>query len=207
MKKFFWGLVVGILLWPVVGLVIIISGAWNVGATAGPGTAEAVLAGFTVDRSVAMRAPTGDNPVAGQPQAVVDGLHHYREMCIGCHGGPGIKPDEFALGLNPAAPDLDDEVSDLTDGQLFWIVKHGIRMTGMPAFAPTHSDDDIWKIVAAVRSLDHLSADQLAILKQSEAEEHEHAAAEKPAQAAPAGEGQTTPPQPEQPQPEKQPAT
>jgi mono/diheme cytochrome c family protein len=186
MKAFIIGLVIGVFVLPVVALMVMATGLWNVGAAAGPGALETLLASWTVDRSVSFHAPTSDNPLAGQPQAIDDGLRHYREMCIDCHGAPGIKPDEFALGLNPAAPDLDDEVSDLTDGQLFWIVKHGIRMTGMPAFASTHSDDDIWRIVVAVRSLNHLSDAQLAILKGS---------APAQAQPAPANEEQAQPPE------------
>jgi mono/diheme cytochrome c family protein len=207
MKGFIIGLIIGLFIVPVAVLIVMASGAWNVGATAGPGALETMLASWTVDRSVAVHAPTGNNPLAGQPQAVDQGLHHFRDMCVRCHGGPaGIKRDEFAEGLDPPPPDLDDGSPDKTDGQLFWIVKHGIRMTGMPALAPTHSDDDIWRIVSALRSLDHLTPDQLAILKQPPpAEQAQPAPAKqelappaKPEQAAPAKPEQAAPPKEEQ---------
>ncbi len=168
MKRFAFGLIVGIVVLISLPLIVLALGGVNMGASRGPGTLETILASWTVDRSVAVRAPDEKNPHASDATAIADGLHHYREMCVQCHGAPGMKPAEFAAGLNPPAPDLADEAKEWTDGQLFWIIKHGIRMTGMPAFGSTHGDDDIWKIVAFVRQLDHLTAEQKSQLKKAD---------------------------------------
>jgi len=160
MKKFVLGFIVGIAVLILIPMLVMAFGGINMGASHGPGTLETVLASWMVDRSVAVRAPGEQNPHAKDAAVIADGLHHYREMCVQCHGAPGMKTAEFAAGLNPPAPDLADEAQEWTDGQLFWIVKHGIRMTGMPAFGSTHSDDDVWKIVAFVRQLDQLTPDQ-----------------------------------------------
>ena len=66
-------------------------------------------------------------------------------MCLTCHGAGTVDPSEIGEGLNPPAPDLTQpSVQSKTDGELFWIVQNGIRMTGMPAFGPTHKDEEIW---------------------------------------------------------------
>lgn len=68
-------------------------------------------------------------------------------MCVVCHGGPGIEPSEIAKGLYPEPPIL-YKSGMLTPGPTFWIIKNGIRMTSMPAMAPTHSDKEIWAMTA-----------------------------------------------------------
>lgn len=74
--------------------------------------------------------------------------------CVHCHGAPGAEWSKFSEGLNPGPPDLKDVVKDRSPGQLFWAIKHGIRMTGMPSFAKAGvADDEIWKIVAFAKKL------------------------------------------------------
>jgi mono/diheme cytochrome c family protein len=69
---------------------------------------------------------------------VRNGFDHYEDMCAGCHGGPGIERSEIGKGLNPPAPNLADAVPAWSPRQLFWIVKNGLKMTGMPSFAALH---------------------------------------------------------------------
>jgi mono/diheme cytochrome c family protein len=93
-------------------------------------------------------------------------------MCVTCHGAPGVDASEAGEGLNPAAPDLSTgKVQKRSDGELFWLVQGGIRMTGMPAFGPTHNDEEIWKIVAFVRRLPALSPEEQQELKREGAKE------------------------------------
>ena len=87
------------------------------------------------------------------------GFVHYRELCVTCHGAPGIKQSEFAEGLYPNPPMLSKVAKDWTPQQLFWITKNGLKMTGMPAFGPTHTDDMIWAIVAFTKKLPDMSAE------------------------------------------------
>lgn len=88
------------------------------------------------------------------------GFIHYREMCVGCHGGPGIERSEIGQGLYPKAPSLVRAAKDWSPQQLFWITKNGLKMTGMPAFAPTHTDEMIWAIVAFTKKLPTLTKAQ-----------------------------------------------
>ena len=75
-----------------------------------------------------------------------------------CHGAPGVDPGEIGQGLNPGAPDLTlPRTQARSDGELYWIVSEGIRMTGMPAFGSTYRDEQIADLVAFVRSLPKLS--------------------------------------------------
>ena len=165
---------------------VVASGAWNVAATSPPGKLEQRFATFALDRSVAKRAPANRNPLPASPDVLRSGLAHYRENCAVCHGAPGIEGSEIAAGLNPAAPDLTlPRVQRRPDGELFWIVSNGIRMTGMPGFGPTHKPDEIWKMVAFLRHLPELTPAEEAALGPSEAAESHHEES---------GEGETRPP-------------
>ena len=176
MKRFFWGFFVALLILIAVPLILMGTGVFNMAATEGPGALETTLAGWTVDRSVAIRAPEQINAFENDPAAIEAGMAHYRAMCLQCHGAPNVKSHDFAKGLNPSPPNLADVHKDWTDGELFWITKHGIRMTGMPAWGKTHSDEELWKIVAFVRQLDNLSQSQVAALREGEQAGHHHEA-------------------------------
>ena len=77
-----------------------------------------------------------------------DGFSHYDEMCVSCHGGTGIEPGELVKGLYPEPP-VFYKSTDMPDAaEAFWIIKNGIKYTSMPAFAPTHSDKQIWATTA-----------------------------------------------------------
>lgn len=108
------------------------------------------------------------------------GFEHYREMCVGCHGGPGLEQSEIAKGLYPSPPMLSKVADEWTPQQLFWITKNGLKMTGMPGFGPTHTDDKIWAIVAFTQKLKNMSEEQYKALDNStkgesdETDEHDH---------------------------------
>ncbi|MES1974568.1 MAG: cytochrome c [Sphingomonas sp.] len=86
------------------------------------------------DRSIAVRA-RGIQPPADltSPQRVAVGAGLYNEMCSGCHLGPGVEASEMSEGLYPQAPLL-SEIQDLTAGQQFWVIKHGVKLSAMPAW-------------------------------------------------------------------------
>jgi mono/diheme cytochrome c family protein len=97
---------------------------------------------------------------------VRNGFGHYENVCAGCHGGPGIERSEIGKGLNPQAPDLADAVPAWSPSHLFWIVKNGLKMTGMPSFGKTHDDNQIWSIVAFIEQLPGMSHEQYQEMKQ-----------------------------------------
>ena len=86
------------------------------------------------------------------------GAAAYDAMCAGCHGAPGVEPGVVGKGLNPEPPDLTRAADEWSPEEVFWITEHGVRMTGMPAFGPTHSDEELWEVVALVKRLPHMSA-------------------------------------------------
>lgn len=74
--------------------------------------------------------------------------------CATCHGGPGVPWRKFSEGLHPDPPDLKEAAGELSPAQLFWVIKNGINMTGMPSFAQAGAQDDqIWAIAAFVKKL------------------------------------------------------
>ena len=173
--RFLAGILTGVLLLALGAAAFVLSGAYNVAATANPGKLEKKLGGLALDRSVARRAPKTSNPVPPSPEAQRTGLAHYRGMCVTCHGAPGVDASEIGVGLNPPAPDLTlAKVQARTDGELFWLVANGIRMTGMPGFGQTHENEEIWKIVAFLRHLPEITEEEEKLLKSGGTGEPEH---------------------------------
>lgn len=180
--RFLAGMITTLVLLLILGGVVVVSGVFDFAASKPPGRLEKALAPFALNRSVAKRASNQKNPVAPSPETLARALGAYREMCATCHGAPGVDPSEIGEGLNPPAPDLTlARVQARSDGELFWIVSNGIRMTGMPAFGPTHKEEQIWRIVAFLRHLPELSKEEEKSLAAGhEEEEHGHGGDEKP---------------------------
>jgi len=81
---------------------------------------------------------------------IITGFKHYNEMCVSCHGAPGVKPNEMVEGLYPKPPEIYKHSEEDAAQEFFWIIKNGIKMTSMPAFKPTHDDKKIWAMTAFV---------------------------------------------------------
>ena len=90
-----------------------------------------------------------------------------------CHGAPGVKPKPWVV-LTPDPPDLSTAVRKWTDAQLYWIVKHGIKMSGMPAFGPSHSEEELWGIVAFLRKLPGMAPEEYERLTGHQGGGHTH---------------------------------
>ncbi len=138
-------------------LAFVYSGAYNVAATDPHMGVVRWALNTTQARSVAVRSADVPEPPPVDSAAVADGFHHFSEMCVVCHGAPGVERGELGKGMNPTPPELSEEAAEFTARELFWITKHGIKMAGMPAFGPTHSDAEIWGIVAYVKRLPDMS--------------------------------------------------
>jgi mono/diheme cytochrome c family protein len=108
---------------------------------------------------------------------VAKGAVHYKENCAVCHGAPGVEPGALGKGLTPQPPEIAQAVQHWDPGELYWIVKHGIRMTGMPAWGATHSENELWAIVAFLTEVPKLDAQryqQLAKASEGESRPHRH---------------------------------
>ncbi len=100
----------------------------------------------TTHYSIEKRLKEIQVPPLNDTAMIVQGFVHYNEMCVMCHGAPGINPEEMVQGLYPDPP-LFYKSNDMPDpNEAFWIIKNGIKMTSMPAFGPTHPDQKIWAI-------------------------------------------------------------
>ncbi len=163
--RFVAGFVFGVVGCIAVPLLVLRLGFIEMSALPKPGPIESFVGNLAYDSWIEHAAPRRANPFDGTPAAIAVGLDHYRHNCLGCHGAPGVHPAELTKGLHPDAPELWKDSEDMTDGELFWTIRDGVRMTGMPAFAPTHSDEEIWKIVAFVRELPHLTPEETARLQ------------------------------------------
>jgi len=146
--------VVLVVLLAAAALAFIFSGLYNVAADDEHTNPVQWILRTTQERSVHRRAEEVRPPdwmASPDPAVVRRGLLHYEEMCVTCHGAPGVAISEVGQGLNPPPPELSSHAED--PGETFWIVKHGIKMTGMPSFGLTHDDDEIWAIVAFLQAM------------------------------------------------------
>ena len=130
------------------------------------------------ERSVARAA--GDIEVPhdlNTSERLLAGGADYNDMCAGCHLKPGKTESDFTLGLYPAPPNLSEAIGNVAIGPQdsesadeeelkrdFWIIKHGIKASGMPAWGPTHDDQRIWNMVAFIQKLPELTPAQYQIL-------------------------------------------
>ncbi len=139
------------------GLAYIYSGSYYVGADRPHWALTAWLLDQALERSIDAHAEGIAVPPGLDDQAkVVEGAGHFTEHCVVCHGAPGVLPGEIARGLYPQPPNLKTVAASEAPGELFWIVKHGIRMSGMPAWSEQR-DDELWAIVAFLEKLPGMS--------------------------------------------------
>lgn len=125
------------------------------------------------DRSIQAHARGITAPAdLASAQRISIGAGLYTEMCSGCHLGPGVEKSEMSQGLYPQAPEL-AKVQDLTPGQQFWIIKHGVKLSAMPAWGRTHPDPLIWDMVAFVRKLPGMTPEQYKAIIASAPEDHD----------------------------------
>jgi len=146
----------------IAGAVYFFAGFYDVAAAGGGNPAvEWVVRNVreaSVDRH--MQAPPQPQWFS-KPETVQAGAHEFvEEGCVRCHGAPGVKPDKFAAGMDPMPPDLGEATKDDEPKHIFWIVEHGIRMTGMPAFGAHTPKDDIWKLVAFLKQMHTVQPEQ-----------------------------------------------
>jgi mono/diheme cytochrome c family protein len=133
------------------------SGLYDVGATTPHWPFTTWLLTTARIRSIGAHA-AGIEPPAGYDSAaqLAIGIDHFAAHCAVCHGAPGVPRGAIAKGLYPQPPDLAVAVKQYKPGELFWILKHGIKMTGMPSWA-NHSDDELWATVGFLEQLPGMS--------------------------------------------------
>jgi hypothetical protein len=175
MVRFATGFIFAVVLLGIAAAGYLYSGQFDVSASRADNALTQWTLHTAMERSVAQAARSiGDPPVFTDHMAL-HGFEHFDEMCTGCHGGPGIERSEIGKGLNPQAPDLAKAVKTWTPQELFWIVKNGVKMTGMPSFGATHDDKEVWNVIALIEKLPTMTPEQYQQMKaMPPPEPHEH---------------------------------
>lgn len=125
-------------------LIYIYSGSYNVSQLVPHNSLTKWAISTTMHHSIDKRLKGIEVPLMNDSAMLAEGFVHYNEMCVTCHGGPGVSPDELAKGLYPQPPKFYKSTDMPDTAEAFWIIKNGIKMTSMPAYGPTHSDEKIW---------------------------------------------------------------
>jgi mono/diheme cytochrome c family protein len=153
------------------GYAFVYAGIFNVAADA-PHSAFAYSIMETVrSRSIATRAKDVQPPPLDDATLIATGARHYAAMCSGCHLAPDKEDSEIRAGLYPKPPELTKRIR-ASPAETFWVIKHGIKMSGMPAWGMTHDDSSIWGLVAFLQKLPDLTPAQYRALAQTEGEPH-----------------------------------
>ena len=158
-RGFFAGVIGTILIALLAGYLLLRSGIIPANADAQPGGLEVWIAGTSLDATLSHQAPKGPNPVALTDANLVQGISLYGQHCAICHGtaSGAASASPVAKGLYPAPPQLADEgVEDDPEGESYWKIKHGIRLTGMPAWGRSLNDRQIWTLALFLKHMDKL---------------------------------------------------
>lgn len=138
--------------------IFIWSGVYNIGADDPHMRATHMLLETLRERSIESRASKLTVPDLSDPAKALQGAGNYNAMCVGCHLAPGMNESELSKGLYPAPPNLSKEPVEVAQG--FWVIKHGIKASGMPAWGKSMDDAYIWNMAAFLQKLPALDAKQ-----------------------------------------------
>lgn len=109
--------------------------------------------GLVRDTTVAWRASEIEIPPDFEPAITAEGLVLYEAQCAVCHGAPGLPPRSLALGMNPVPPNLVASARRRPTREVYWFIKNGVRMTGMPAWGERLTEEELWALTAFVEAL------------------------------------------------------
>jgi cytochrome c553 len=140
-------------------MLVVVSGLVPIKASSGHWRITAWLLHFTMRRSVATHSLGLQAPALDDPRLVLQGAGHYETGCRPCHGSPDLPQPRIAQYMTPHPPYLPPRISAWQPDELFYIVKHGVKFTGMPAWPSQQRDDEVWAMVAFLLMLPDLSAE------------------------------------------------
>jgi mono/diheme cytochrome c family protein len=171
--------------------IFIFAGVYNIGADAPHSSAVYGLLQEFREKAIAHHSRNIAVPNdLGDRKRIVAGAGLYQEMCTSCHLGPGVEPSEISQGLYPPAPEL-AKTNGRSSAEQFWIIKHGVKLSAMPAWGRTHDDQLIWDMVAFIRQLPKMSPEKYKAALASAPESPEEMMEHKPGMTARAGEHDT----------------
>ncbi len=158
MRNFILGVIFTLSLLLLIGLSATLLGFLPTNANASPPRWERHLAMSALDASTEKHAARINSPVPPTAENLIDGMKIYTMNCAGCHGGLDRKAVAFGLSFYPPAPPLITDPPDDPDWHTYYVVRNGIRYTGMPAWEKNLSDPDIWKVTLFLSHIEKLPA-------------------------------------------------
>jgi mono/diheme cytochrome c family protein len=144
--KFVSGIIFAVVAFIVAVAIYTGAGYMPVNADIKPGKIETYLATHAFDKSVERQAPKVKNPLQPTEEVLSRGMVSYTMNCALCHGSPAKKGPTIGESAYPPAPQFTEDAPDRPDYENFWIVKHGVRYTAMPAWGKMMNDDEIWAL-------------------------------------------------------------
>ena len=156
MVRILIGFVIGILAALVGTLCYVRYGFVDPRADVEVGTLESKIAMPALDASVDRRAPDAKNPIQPTDENLVAGMKIYQQDCAGCHGDVQHSHDPFGASFYPRAPQFLEDAPDMPENQNFYIIQHGVRLSGMPAWSTTLDEQKIWKVTTFLSHMDKL---------------------------------------------------
>lgn len=155
MNRMLWTGAIGLTAGVIVGGCLAYAGAFNVAADDPHWDLTTRALTWARERSIASQASEITAPNLADQELIELGAEHYAAMCEGCHLAPGAGDNELRQGLYPKPPDL-TRPREREPSETFWIIKHGIKMSAMPAWGVTHDDRSIWGLTAFLQQLPSL---------------------------------------------------
>jgi thiosulfate dehydrogenase len=157
-RGFLWGMIVTLMAGAVGAYLFVITGGMPANADTKPSGLERWMAHKSLNATIEREAPQGPNPEAFNDENLQAGIKLYAQNCMVCHGASDGGASNIAVGLFQEAPQLVRHgVEDDPEGKIFWKVKHGIRLTGMPSFSKTLQDPQIWQVTLFLKHMDALT--------------------------------------------------
>ena len=147
-----------------VGGAVVFGGLYDVGATTQHFQPVYSMAETAMRQSVKLRARDIEEPPLADEQMQLRGAACFRDKCVQCHGAPGVAQHDIGQGMQPIPGPLVDARRHWKPRELYWVTRHGIRLSGMPAWQFHLSDEEIWSLVAFMQRLPDLNAPQFADL-------------------------------------------
>ena len=136
---------------------VVVGGLYDVGASTQHTQPVYSVLETAMARTVRRQAATIEVPAPAGAQADLRGAACYRDLCVQCHGGPGVRPGPAGMSMQPLPGPLVDAARRWQLREIYWITRHGVRMSGMPAWGMRLSEEDIWSVVHFIARLPQMS--------------------------------------------------
>ncbi len=198
MGKFIAGIIIGIILVGAAGFVYLHYGYINLAADQPGNSLERFVMRGAMDKYSERHAPQQKNPLQADDATLIAGVKLYKNDCAVCHGGPNMPVSDVGKGMYPRAPQFAEDAPDMPDNQNYWIIKHGVQRTGMPAWDKIMTDSEIWQVVAFLSKYDKMNE-----LSPAVQAEWKKAEGQMPPAPATGSAGQQTPAPPKEAQPHR----